>query len=85
MTQKLESQKLVSLQRFLKDEVSGAEALPVRKWDTIDEPWFVACDVAQVLGIRNSTGMTSELDDDQKGVHTVRTRGGPRKLRTINW
>lgn len=31
MTQKLESQKLVSLQRFLKDEVSGAEALPVRK------------------------------------------------------
>lgn len=46
------------------------------------EPWFVAADVAQILGYRMASDMTRRLDEDEKGTHSVRTPGGE-QLATI--
>ena len=54
---------------------------------TLDEqgtPWFVAKDVCEVLGIRNSRDACSTLDDDEKGVGKVDTLGGIQELTTIS-
>lgn len=37
------------------------------------EPWFVAGDVATILGYRMASDMTRRLDDDEKGTRSVRT------------
>jgi len=45
---------------------------------TIDgEPWFVATDIAKILGYREAYDLTRSLDPDEKGPQTVRTPGGP--------
>ncbi|ONH62355.1 hypothetical protein CcI49_02960 [Frankia sp. CcI49] len=49
-----------------------------------DVPWWVASDVCAVLDIRNSRDAISSLDDDEKGVGTVDTPGGPQQMSTIN-
>lgn len=57
-----------------------------------DEPWFVAKDVCDALGIAdvsravngNSTRGESGLDEDEKGTYTVRTPGGPQRLLCVN-
>lgn len=38
-----------------------------------EEPWFVASDVAKVLGYREAYYLTRGLDDEDKGPHIVRT------------
>ncbi|WP_233605096.1 P63C domain-containing protein [Corallococcus sp. AB030] len=43
------------------------------------DPWFVAADVCAVLGIANSRDALSRLDDDEKGVGTTDTLGGPQQ------
>ena len=48
-----------------------------------DEPWFVAKDVCECLGIDQSSGIRN-LDDDEKGLHTVQTPGGPQNLSAIS-
>lgn len=41
---------------------------------TIDgEPWFVATDIANVLGYRNAPDMVRMLDEDERSTHNVRT------------
>ena len=47
------------------------------------EPWFVAADVAKVLGYNHTPNMLRTLDDDEKGAHLVNTLGGPQKMTTI--
>lgn len=47
-------------------------------------PWFVATDVAEVLGYRNAPDMTRILDDDEKGTQIVRTPGGDQEMTVIN-
>ncbi|WP_326846908.1 phage antirepressor [Streptomyces kaniharaensis] len=49
-----------------------------------DEPWFVAADVADILGYRMASDMTRRLDDDEKGTRPVRTPGGTQKLAIIS-
>lgn len=50
---------------------------------TIDgEPWFVAADVCEVLTV--ATEQTRRLDDDEKGLRTVQTHGGPQQMLVIN-
>lgn len=40
---------------------------PVRTLtDNPDEPWFVAKDVCDILGLENSRKATAELDQDEK-------------------
>ena len=46
--------------------------------------WFVASDIASILGYRNAPDMTRNLDDDEKGSAIVRTPGGDQKLTVIN-
>jgi prophage antirepressor-like protein len=48
------------------------------------EPWFVLADVCRVLDIVNPTRAADRLDDDEKGLHTVKTPGGPQDVVIIN-
>lgn len=48
------------------------------------EPWFVASDVAKVLGYRNASDAARLLDGDEKGTHNLRTLGGEQKVIIVN-
>ena len=48
------------------------------------EPWFVAKDACAVLGIGNPRQAVSRLADDEKGVTSSDTLGGPQDLRIVN-
>lgn len=41
--------------------------------------FFVASDVAKIMGYSPTTNMTRNLDDDEKGIHVVNTLGGEQK------
>ena len=56
----------------------------VRTLTINDEPWFVAADVCKVLEIANSRHAVSRLDEDEKGVATNDTLGGPQDATIIN-
>lgn len=52
---------------------------------TVDgDPWFVAADVCAVLAIRNNRDALAGLDDDERGVATTDTPGGPQQMTTVN-
>lgn len=51
--------------------------------DEHGEPWWVATDVAKILGYRSAPDMTRRLDTDEKGTRSVRTPGGEQKMTTI--
>lgn len=48
------------------------------------EPWFVAADVAAVLGLGNLHSSLALLDEDERGLHTVDTPGGPQSVVIVN-
>jgi prophage antirepressor-like protein len=48
------------------------------------EPWFIARDVANVLGIKNSRDAIADLDEDEKGVVLTDTLGGSQNLAIIS-
>ncbi|CAK0776790.1 hypothetical protein CCP4SC76_6240010 [Gammaproteobacteria bacterium] len=52
--------------------------------DDLGNPWFVAADVCDALTIGNNRDAISRLDDDEKGVVTTDTLGGPQELAVIN-
>lgn len=45
-----------------------------------DKPWFVAKDVCEILGIVDPKSSVRNLDDDEKGVHTMPTPGGSQRI-----
>ncbi|WP_152051583.1 BRO-N domain-containing protein [Tautonia marina] len=47
------------------------------------EPRWVAADVCRVLELVNVTRSLDRLDDDEKGVHTVNTLGGPQEILVV--
>lgn len=48
-------------------------------------PWFVAKDVCDILGIRNARDTLAKvLDDDEKGVDTIYTLGGKQVVNTVS-
>ncbi|WP_454888657.1 BRO-N domain-containing protein [Sphingobium indicum] len=49
-----------------------------------DEPWFIANDLAAVLSYRDAYNMTRNLDEDEKGTHSVSTLGGDQTLLIIS-
>jgi len=61
-----------------------AEARELRTVVIDSEPWFVANDVAAILDLDNPRPSLALLDDDERGVHTVDTLGGPQSLTTIS-
>lgn len=63
----------------------GAEvSRPVRTVQIDGEPWFVAKDVCDVLGIVNDRQAAGRLDDDEKGVCKVDTLGGNQSVNVIS-
>lgn len=48
------------------------------------EPWFVAADVARILGYRDSNMLTRRVDDEDKGTQIMRTPGGDQNVTVIN-
>jgi len=57
---------------------------PVRALMKEGEPWFVAKDVCDILGIDNPSQAVGRLDDDESGIATIDTTAGPRELLTVN-
>lgn len=51
--------------------------------DEQGEPWFVAKDVCRVLDLDVASGARG-LDEDEKGLHTVQTPGGPQTITIIS-
>ncbi|HEU5223474.1 MAG TPA: BRO family protein [Candidatus Lumbricidophila sp.] len=47
-------------------------------------PWFVAADLARVLGYSATEAMTRSLDMDEKGMQTLHTPGGQQSLTVVN-
>lgn len=67
-----------SLQLF---EYSGHQ---VRTVLIDNEPAFVAADICAVLELSNPRTSLALLDDDEKGVHTMDTPGGPQEVSVVN-
>lgn len=61
-----------------------AEARDLRAVVVDGEPWFVAADVAAILELGNPRPSLALLDDDERGVHTVDTLGGPQSVTIIS-
>jgi prophage antirepressor-like protein len=66
-----------SIQLF---QFEGHEIRTIQK----EEFWWVATDVAKVLGYSAAYDMTRALDDEEKGTQIVRTLGGEQEVLTIN-
>jgi len=60
------------------------EGQSVRVVELQGEPWFVAADVAAILDLGNPRPSIALLDDDERGVHTVDTLGGPQSVTVIS-
>lgn len=48
------------------------------------KPWFSVTDVCEALDIRNSRMAMTRLDDDEKGVSSIDTPGGPQEMNVVN-
>ena len=60
------------------------EDQPVRVLtDDNGEPWFVASDVAKILGYAVAKDMTRSLDEDEKGGRLVPTPGGEQEMTVL--
>lgn len=60
------------------------EGTTVRTLTVGGDPWFVATDVAQILGYRKASDMTRILEDDEKGAQIVRTLGGDQEVTVVS-
>lgn len=60
----------------------GGEAVRVVSLE--GEPWFVATDVAKILGFASAKDFTRGLDDDEKGGHNLPTLGGSQEVTIIS-
>lgn len=58
--------------------------LPVRVVLQADQPWWIANDIAAVLGYRDATNMVRNLDDDEADTHKVSSSGQLREMLTIS-
>ena len=77
-----------------KNEETGTEVMNARTFNFMgtdvrvivkdDEPWFVASDVCDVLGISKPRNSVALLDDDEKGAHSMGTLGGKQDMTIIS-
>ena len=67
------------IQSFADERFGTVRALAVD-----GEPWFVATDVAKILGYGDATHLTRRLDEDEKGLRSVETPGGIQRLSVIS-
>lgn len=52
--------------------------------DSEGEPWFVASDIANILGYRDAFNLCRRLDDDDKGTQKMSTPSGGQDFTVIN-
>lgn len=64
--------------------VFAFNAAAVRVFTIQDAPWFMAGDIAGILGFKHVPHMLRMLDDDEKGVHIVDTLGGKQEAAIVN-
>lgn len=57
---------------------------PVRVIMRGDDPWWIAGDIADVLGFKHTPHMLRALDDDEKDVHIADTLGGRQEVTIIS-
>lgn len=57
---------------------------PVRILTVDDAPWWIASDIAAILGYSHTPHMLRSLDEDEKGVHIADTLGGPQEVTIIS-
>lgn len=61
------------------------ESSPVRVIPSDDgSPWFVASDVASILGYRDASNLTRRIPDEDKGTRSVSTLGGVQSVQVIS-
>jgi prophage antirepressor-like protein len=48
------------------------------------EPWWVAKDVCDALGLTDTSKSVEKLDEDEKGTNTIRTPGGEQTMLCVN-
>lgn len=65
-------------------QVYAFDTSAVRALTIGEAPWFVAADVAAVLGYRDASNMVRNLDEDEKGTHNASTLGGDQALSIIS-
>ena len=51
---------------------------------TFDEPWFVAQDVCDALGLKDVSDAVEKLDADEKGRASIPTLGGPQEMLIVS-
>lgn len=59
-------------------------AHPLRVIMRDGNPWFVASDVCEAIGIKNHRDSVERLDDDEKGVASTDTLGGAQEMLIVN-
>ncbi|MEH2148246.1 BRO-N domain-containing protein [Nostoc sp.] len=64
--------------------VFNFESHEIRFVGTADDPWWVAKDICEALGIKNDRQATGRLDDNEKDVTLVDTLGGKQQTTTVN-
>ena len=52
--------------------------------DDQGEPWFVAKDVCDILGLGNMHSSLAALDEDERGLHTMDTPSGNQEMTIIS-
>jgi len=62
----------------------GAGNLPVRTVLVDGEPWFVAADLAAVLGYRDAHNAARLVDEDDRGTHLLSTPGGQQRVTVVS-
>ncbi|HBN5482344.1 Bro-N domain-containing protein [Enterobacter hormaechei subsp. steigerwaltii] len=63
---------------------SFQESHPVRVVLVGGEPWFVAADVCNAIGIINHRDAVGKLDEDEKGVGSTDTLGGKQEVTIVS-
>jgi len=66
-----------ALKPISKKDFNGIE---VSVYGTIEDPKFLAKDVAEILGVQNPADMIHSLDESERGVVTIYTLGGPQSV-----
>lgn len=72
------------MKQFQFDNVATGQTLSISAIEKDGQAWFVAKDICEALGIKNSRDAIASLDDDEKGVAITDTLGGPQQVSTIN-
>lgn len=57
---------------------------PIRVAGNETEPFFIAKDIAEVLGYSDTQALTRRLDADEKGMRDIHTLGGTQQMTVIN-